>query len=452
MNKYKHQVVFIGGGTGTMMTASQLLRYGGNKMDIAVVEPSDTHYYQPEWTLVGAGIIPKSNTARPMKEVLPSKAKIIKDYVVDIDPDNNLLSLKSGDTVEYEYLVVSPGIEIRLDLIEGLEDAMGKNGVCSNYINPEYTWDVLQQFKKGVALFTQAATPIKCPGAPQKIMYLTSDYLRKNNLENDSKVVFATPGTVIFGVEPFKTELKRIVNDKYNIAQRYGYKLVKVDGENKEAYYERLDLPSEDGKSSNYVVNDERNAAGCVGYVWDEKGEKHVVEEDNNKLKEEHKGRQYVIKYDMLHLAPPMSAPRWLQKTKLAHKEGPNKGWMAVDKNTLQSKFYPNVFGVGDATDLPTARTGAGIRKQAPVVVTNIINLIKGKEISDAKYNGYASCPLVTSYNTMLLAEFGYDGVRMTDPMLPNWLTAKERWVMWIMKRYVLSFLYWNLMRRGIRF
>jgi|LGOV01.1.fsa_nt_gb sulfide:quinone oxidoreductase len=451
MSSVKHQIVFIGGGTGTMMTASQMFRYGGKDLDIAIIEPADTHYYQPEWTLVGAGIIPKSHTARSMSETLPSKAKIIKDYVVDINPDKNTIILKSGDTVEYEYLVASPGIEMRLDLIEGLEDAMGKNGVCSNYMDPDYTWKVLQEFKKGVGLFTQAATPIKCPGAPQKIMYLTADYMRKNNLDNDTHLVFATPGTMIFGVEPFKTELKRIANEKYNIAQRYGYKLVKVDGEKKEAHYERLELPSVHGVS-NYVVNDERNAAGCIGYVWDEDGEKYAVEESNHKLEEKQQGARYIINYDMLHLAPPMSAPRWFQKTKLAHTEGPNKGWMSVDQYSLQSKFYPNVFGVGDVTDLPTARTGAGIRKQAPVVVTNIINLIKGKPISDMKYSGYASCPLVTSYHTMLLAEFGYDGVRMTDPMLPNWLTAKERWLMWMMKRYGLSFLYWNLMRRGIRF
>ena len=451
MGAQKHQVVFIGGGTGTMMTSSQLIRYGGSKLDIAIIEPAETHYYQPEWTLVGAGIIEKSHTARPMSKTLPEKATIIKDFVIAIDPDKNIVTLKSGDTVEYEYLVVSPGIEIRLDLIEGLEDAIGKNGVCSNYIDPDYTWEVLQKFDKGVGLFTQAATPIKCPGAPQKIMYLTADYTRKQNTDKETHIVFATPGTMIFGVEPFKTELKRIANEKYDIAQRYGYKLVKIDGEKKEAHYERLELPSVHGVS-NYVVNDERNAAGCIGYVWDEEGEKYEVEESNHQLEEKQVGARYVINYDMMHLAPPMSAPRWFQKTKLAHTDGPNKGWMEIDKYTLQHKRYDNVFGVGDVTDLPTARTGAGIRKQAPVVVTNILNLIKGKPISDMKYNGYASCPLVTSYHTMLLAEFGYDGVRMTDPMLPNWLTAKERWVMWMMKRYGLSFLYWNLMRRGIRF
>jgi sulfide:quinone oxidoreductase len=451
MSSTKHQVVFIGGGTGTMMTSAQLLRYGGKNLDVAIIEPNDTHYYQPEWTLVGAGVVPKSHTAKPMKKVLPKKAKWIKDRVVDIDADNNMITLESGNTVEYEYLVASPGLEIRLDLVEGLEEAIGKNGVCSNYVDPEYTWKTLQEFKEGVGIFTQAATPIKCPGAPQKIMYLTADYLRREGREDKADLVFATPGTVIFGVEPYKTELKRIINEKYNIAQRYGYKLVKIDGEKKEAHYERLELPSKLGVAD-YVVNDERNAAGCVGYVWDENGEQHVVQERNHSLTEECRGIRWVMKYDMLHLAPPMSAPRWFQKTKLANQDGPNKGWMEVDKYTLQHKRYPNVFGVGDVTDLPTARTGAGIRKQAPVVVDNIVNLINGKGLSDKKYTGYASCPLVTSYHTMLLAEFGYDGVRMTDPMLPNSLTAKERWVMWIMKRYGLSFLYWNLMRKGIRF
>ncbi|MFK5879337.1 MAG: FAD/NAD(P)-binding oxidoreductase [Flavobacteriaceae bacterium] len=451
MANKKHQIVFIGGGTGTMMGASQLVRYNkGGKLDIAIIEPSETHYYQPEWTLVGAGVKSKKSTSMPMKDVLPKSATWIKDYVADIDADNNKVILRNGDVIEYEYLVVSPGVETRLDLVEGLEEAMGKNGVCSNYIDPDYTWETLKKFKKGVGLFTQPATPIKCPGAPQKIMYLAADYARKNKFDKDIKIVFATPGTMIFGVEPFKTELKRIINDKYDIAQRYGYKLVKVDGEKKEAHYERLELSAVDGKSE-YIVNDERNAAGCIGYVWDESGEQYEVEESNH-LDEKHVGARYIINYDMMHLAPPMSAPRWFQKTKLANQDGPNKGWMAVDKYSMQSTKYPNVFGLGDVTDVPTAKTGAGVRKQAPVVTDSILNLITGKEISDKKYNGYASCPLVTSYNTMLLAEFGYDGVRMTDPMLPKWLTAKERWVMWIMKRYILGNLYWMLMRRGIRF
>jgi sulfide:quinone oxidoreductase len=448
MTTHKHQVVVIGGGTGGIMVAAQLLK-ARKGLDVAIIEPSEEHGYQPAWTLVGAGLMKKSQTVRPEKKQLPKKATWIKDYVEDVDPDNMEVILRSGDKISYEYLIVAAGIQINLDGIEGLKEAFGKNGVCSNYVDPEYTWEVLQNFKSGVALFTQPATPIKCPGAPQKIMYLTADHLRRNGFEDDSKVVFATPGTVIFGTEPFKTELKHYINDVYNIAQRYGYKLVKVDGEKKEAHYVRLALP--DGRTD-YIVNDERNAAGCIGYVWEE-GQHHVVEEENNHIDELKEGTHYIIKYDMLHLAPPQSAPTWFQKTKLANQDGPDKGWMAVDKHTLQSRNYMNVFGAGDVTDLPTARTGAAIRKQAPTIVENLLKVMDGKTADYEGYDGYSSCPLVVSHNKMLLAEFKYENVRSSDPLLSKFIdTGKASYPMWIMKRYGLPFLYWNVMLKGYKF
>lgn len=450
MANHKHQVVVIGGGTGGIMVTAQLLR-ARKSLDVAIIEPSEEHYYQPAWTLVGAGLMKKKDTIKKEKTIMPKKATWIKDYVEDIDPDSMEITLRSGDKIAYEYLIAAPGIQINLDGIEGLKEAFGKGSVCSNYIDPDYTWEVLQNFKGGVALFTQPATPIKCPGAPQKIMYLGAEYLqkKKKNFDGDCKVVFATPGTVIFGTEPFKTELKRYVNDVYNIAQRYGYKLVKVDGEKKEAHYVRLALP--DGRTD-YVVNDERNAAGCIGYVWDE-GVQHVVEEENNHIDEIKEGTHYVIKYDMLHLAPPQSAPNWFQKTKLANQNGPNKGWMAVDAHTLQSKFYENVFGAGDVTDLPTARTGAAIRKQAPTIVKNLLKVMDGKDANYEGYDGYSSCPLVVAHNRMLLAEFKYENIRSSDPLLSKFVdTGKASYFMWLMKRYGLPTLYWRAMLKGYKF
>ncbi len=448
MGNSKHQIVVIGGGTGGIMVAAQLLR-ARKGLDVAIIEPSETHAYQPAFTLVGGGLMKKSPTIRPEARQIPKKATWIKEYVNTINPDENEVVLQNGDTINYDYLINATGIQINLDGIEGLAETFGKNGVCSNYVDPEYTWKVLQEFKKGIALFTQPATPIKCPGAPQKIMYLTADYLRRNKREDDTQVVFATPGTVIFGTEPFKTELNRYVNDVYNIAQRYAYKLVKVDGDKKEAHYERMALP--DGRTD-YVVNDERNAAGCIGYRWDGE-EKHVVEEKNNRIDELHEGTRFIIKFDMLHLAPPQSAPTWFQATKLANQDGPNKGWMACDENTLQSKFYPNVFGVGDVTDLPTARTGAAIRKQAPTIVTNLLQIMDGKAADYKGYDGYSSCPLVMSHNKMLLAEFKYGAVRSSDPLLSKFFnTGKASYPMWLMKRYMLPNLYWYAMMKGYKF
>jgi len=443
-----HQVVVIGGGTGGIMISAQLLR-ARKGIDLAIIEPSEVHNYQPAWTLVGAGLMKKSATERPEKRQIPKKAKWIKEYVEAIHPEKNEVILRNGDTIGYEYLIVSVGIENNLDAIEGLKDAMGKNGVCSNYVDPEYTWEVLQNFKSGVGLFTQPASPIKCPGAPQKIMYLSADYLRRNKREGDTQVVFATPGTVIFGTEPFKSELKHYVNDVYNIPQRYGYKLVKVDGEKKEAHYERLPLPN---GSKNYVVNDDRNAAGCIGFVY-EKGVKYVVEEENNHVDELKEGTHFIIKYEMLHLAPPQSPPKWFKESKLANPEGPNKGFMAVDQATLQSRFYDNVFGAGDCTDLPTARTGAAIRKQAPAIIKNLLSVMDGQVANHNGYDGYSSCPLVVSHNKMLLAEFKYGNVRSSDPLLSKLFNlGKASYPMWLLKRYGLPTLYWHAMMKGYKF
>lgn len=447
MGNKKHQIVIIGGGTGGVMVAAQLKRAKGG-LDIAIIDPTDTHIYQPANTLVGAGLMDYEDTVRPEKKLIPSGVNWIKEKVSDIDPENNKVTLENGDTINYEYLVAAPGIQMNMDGIKGLKEAFGKNGVCSNYVDPKYTWEVMKEFKGGNALFTQPASPIKCPGAPQKIMYLMGDYVDKHKIKEETNIIFATPGTMIFGVEPFKTELEKYLVH-YNIKQRYGYKLVEIDGENKEAIYERLELPN---GSDKYVVNDERNAAGCMGHIWEGDAQREV-QEKNSTFSMEKKGTRYSIKYDMLHLAPPQSAPTWFQKTKLANPDGPNKGWMGVDPNSLQSRYYNNVFGVGDVTDLPTARTGAAIRKQAPVVVKNILSLMSGHGAPNKGYTGYSSCPLVVSPNKMLLAEFGYEGKRMSDPILSKIFdTGKASYPMWILKRHGLPFMYWNMMMKGYDF
>ncbi|MDH5397951.1 MAG: NAD(P)/FAD-dependent oxidoreductase, partial [Cyclobacteriaceae bacterium] len=205
MSKH-HQILIIGGGTAGLMVAAQL-RNKAQNLDIAIVEPSDKHYYQPAWTLVGAGTFNYKDTIRPEAHYIPSGVKWIKEFAEELRPDDNKVVLKSGEDLTYDYLVVCPGIQINLDALDGLKDTLGKNGVCSNYTDPDYTWKVLQEFKGGTALFTQANTPIKCGGAPQKIMYLADDYLIKTGVRDKSEVTFAAPGGVIFGVKDFADTL-----------------------------------------------------------------------------------------------------------------------------------------------------------------------------------------------------------------------------------------------------
>ena len=425
MKDKQYQVVIIGGGTAGITVASKLKRKKLN-LKVAIIDPTDHHYYQPAWTLVGAGTFNMQDTIRPEKDYIPKGVDWIKEYAEDIDPENNLVTIKNGDKYSYDYLVVAPGIKIDLSLLDGLTETMDKNNVCSNYTNPEYTWEVLQKTKKGVALFTQAPTPIKCGGAPQKTAYLSADYFRKNGLAKDVKTVLALPGSVIFGVKEFADTLMQVVY-RYGMILKFYHKLTKIDAVNKVAHF-------------TLTATDESN---CI----------ITVNDDDNVIHEEIVGEAKVtIPYDMLHLAPPQTAPDLVSKSLLAHKEGVNKGWMKVNQFTMQSPDYFNVFGLGDSAALPTAKTGAAVRKQAPVIVENILRLMDSKDIlpESKGYNGYSSCPLVTGYGKMLLAEFGYGNKRMSDPLLSTFVdTTKEQYSMWLLKKYGLPILYWNFMLRG---
>lgn len=419
----KHQILIIGGGTAGISIAAQLVRKQSN-LDIAIIEPSSTHNYQPAWTLVGGGTFDFKKTQAPMGDMIPKGVKWIKEYADVFKPESNQVVLKNGQAVQYDFLVVCPGIQIDLDGVEGLRETLGKNNVCSNYIDPEYTWDVLRQFKGGNALFTQAPTVVKCGGAPQKIMYLADDYFAQQKIKDKTNVIYATNGTVIFGIKGFKETLMEVVNRK-KINLRLFHKLVKIDGDKKLAYYEITHSDSDIEHPIEYNPN------------------------PNTKIQNP-APKQVVIPFDMLHLAPPQSAPDFIKKSPLVYQDGPNKGWLEVDKYTLQHPRYKNVYALGDAAALPTAKTGAAVRKQAPVIVDRILCTINDKGESSKKYNGYTSCPITTGYGKMLLAEFGYDNVPMPDPLISKLIdTTKESYLMWLLKKYGLPFLYWQMMMKG---
>jgi sulfide:quinone oxidoreductase len=395
-----YRIAIIGGGTAGITVAARLKRADQN-LDIAVIEPSSKHYYQPLWTLVGAGIVKKESTERKERQYMPEGVHWVKDYVEDILPEDNTLNLRSGDKMTYDYLVVAPGIQLNWHEVKGLKDTIGKNGVCSNYSyeTVDYTWEVLKNFKGGTAIFTNPAGQVKCGGAPQKIMYLVEDYTRKHGLREKTKIIGAFAGTKMLGVPEINATLENIVKER-GIDMCFHHNLVAIDGLKKEATFE--------------ILGEEK--------------------------------RMVTLPFDMIHVTPPQSAPEFIKRSKLVHQEGPNKGWVNVDIHTLQHPSYRNVFSLGDVAALPTAKTGAAIRKQAPVLVKNLLAALKG-QTPLASYNGYSSCPLVTGYGKLVLAEFVYDN--KYKPTFPLDQT-KERYDMYLLKRHVLPQMYWHGMLRGL--
>ena len=397
------EVLIIGAGAAGISVAARLLQ-APNPPEVTLLDPATKHYYQPLWTLVGAGVMPREESEREQVDFIPPGAHWVQEAATRIDPEERRVMTEGGRVLSYDYLVVCPGIQIHWDGIPGLNEYLGRNGVCSNYSyqHVEYTWEVLQELAKGEgpvrALFTQPAGTFKCGGAPQKILYLASDHLRRKGRLKEADVQFFHPGSVIFGVPEFKKTLDQVI-ERYGIVTNFGQELVEIRGDRKEAVFRWTGDDGETGET--------------------------------------------VEAFDMLHVTPPQGPPAVVRESPLASEEG----WVEVDKHTLQHTRYANVFGLGDASGAPNAKTGAAIRKQAPVVAQNLLRVRAGQSLAHgARYDGYGSCPLVTGYGKLILAEFDYDN--RPAPSFP-FDTTKERYSMYVLKKDVLPRVYWHGMLKG---
>jgi sulfide:quinone oxidoreductase len=394
--KDHYTVLIVGGGTAGLTVASQLALQP-DAPDIGIIEPSETHYYQPLWTLVGAGVFPREETERQEGDYIPSGAEWVQDRVATFDPGGNAVTTESGRTIGYDYLVVTAGIKLDWDAIPGLRESVGKpgTGVCSNYSYETVgsTWENIRALERGTALFTQPSTGVKCAGAPQKICYLAEDHFRRSGVRSSVKVVFATGTDGIFGVKKYADSLYKVVERK-GIETHFKTELVEIRPDAREAVFE----PTGGGE-------------------------------------------QVVMTYDMIHVTPRQTAPDFIRSSPLAA----DTGWVDVDAFNLRHNRFTNVFSCGDCSSLPTSKTGAAIRKQAPVLVANLMSSIRGQEMT-ASYDGYTSCPLVTGYGSLILAEFGYD--KQPQESFP-FDQSQERYSMYALKAYGLPRFYWHGMLRG---
>jgi sulfide:quinone oxidoreductase len=393
-------VVIIGAGAGGISTAASL-RKRKPDLNIALIDKAQKHYYQPGWTLVGAGVFQASQTERNMASLIPAGVEWIQAHVNEFAPETNSLRLDDGSMITYDRLVVACGLKLNWDGIEGLTETLGANGVTSNYrydLAP-YTWKLVQELRGGKALFTQPPMPIKCAGAPQKALYLSADHWFRTGVLKDINIQFYNAGGVLFGVKDYIPALMKYI-EKYHAELKFNHKLVKIDGASKTAWFEKSD------------------------------GEGNVETVSTG--------------FDMIHVCPPQQAPDFIRSSPLADAAG----WVDVDQATLRHKRYDNIWSVGDAMNAPNAKTAAAARKQAPIVAHNLLADM-GVTNGVAHYDGYGSCPLTVERGKIVLAEFGFGGKLL--PSFPRWVidgTQPTR-LAWILKKDILPPIYWQGMLKG---
>lgn len=394
-----HEIVIIGGGAAGIATASSLLARKPD-LDIAIIDPADTHYYQPGWTMVGGGVFDASVTVNTMASVIPRGVKWIKAAVTAFEPSEDAVILEGCRVVKYKHLIVCPGLKLNWAKVEGLVETIGRNGVTSNYrydLAP-YTWELVQSLKSGRAVFTQPPMPIKCAGAPQKAMYLSADHWRRSKRLKDIEIDFYTATPALFGVADYVPALMKYVK-RYGANLNFQHNLVAIDGPAKKAWFVRTgpDQPTD------------------------------PVE----------------VSFDMIHVTPPQCAPDFIRVSPLADQAG----WVDVDQGSLRHRKFENIYALGDVCSAPNAKTAAAARKQAPVVAANVVRDMFGG--SQTIYDGYGSCPLTVERGKIVLAEFGYGG--KLQPSFPSFFIngKKPSRMAWWLKERILPPLYWKAMLKG---
>lgn len=395
-------IVIVGAGAAGLDTANRLAR-DIEGVRITIIDARTEHIYQPGLTLVATGIWNPTKVMDSNARYMPEGVDWIPARVSEFDPETNSLLTDNGQRIPYDYLVVTTGLQVNYDAIEGMsKDLIGQMGIGCVYDNPnhaEKTWNMINAFTDtgGVGLFTRPPGPVKCAGAPLKVTMLTEDLFDRKGTRATADLFYTPPAKGLFSQPDINEFLKE-------------------------------ELPSRG-----------------ITLLWD-----HPLKGIEPELKratfQTPEGAQ-TLDYDFIHVVPPMQAPEPLAQSALAWQSGPFSAghWMEVDKHTMQHPRFANVFGSGDCVGTPIGKTAASVKAQVPVAVANLVSLIGDREMT-ARYTGYTSCPLITRKGQGLLVEFDYD-LKMV-PSFPFINPYEKHWFPWMLKDRMLHPAY-NAMLRG---
>ncbi|MFD1509703.1 NAD(P)/FAD-dependent oxidoreductase [Lacimonas salitolerans] len=399
----KARIVILGAGAAGTALANRLVeRLDG--AEITLVDGRAEHWYQPGFTLIAAGLKPAGYSVSQTTDWLPRGVTLVAEYAAEIDPEANTLTTASGTKLPYDYLVTAPGLVLDWDAIEGFDLSMvGQNGLGAVYAGPEYaakTWAEMDRFTDsgGKAVFLRPATEMKCAGAPLKYAFLTEDHADRKGNRGKVEIEYWNNSKALFGV-PIVSEKVRMLFGERGIKTEFDQVLKSIDPGRKVMTFEGPD------------------------------------------------GATRETDYDFTNIIPPQRAPDVIRQSGLSWADKwVGQGWVEVDQQNLRHNRYPNVFALGDVAGVPKGKTAASVKWQVPVVEAHLVAQIAG-DTTDAAYDGYTSCPLITRVGRAMLIEFDYKNNLV--PSFPGVIAPlEELWISWLMKEVALKATY-NAMLRG---
>jgi len=407
----KVKILVVGGGSGGLAVANQIynrFKAEGKQLaggDIQILDAAEFHYYQPGWTLVGAGLKKKTSTRKRLAEIVPSHLSLRSENVATFAPESSSVTTTSGNKIDYEILVVSAGLQINWGNIQGLTQALAdpNSGVSSiyGYDTCDKVWDDIEAIRTGKALFTQPAGVIKCAGAPQKIMWMAWDRFQRTKRGSNIKVEFWNGMPTMFSVPKYSEALNKIREER-KVRGEFQHNLIAIDTSNRIAVFAKPD------------------------------------------------GTKVETGYTTLHVTPPMGPLDFIKKSPIAD----GTGWVDVNQSSLRhnKKEFRNVFSLGDCSSLPTSKTAAAITAQAPVLAENVYSVMNSGEVNPAAiYDGYTSCPLLTGYGQLMLAEFKY-GLQPKETFSSLFNQAKPNRLFYHLKKDFFPVIYNSRMINGTWF
>jgi sulfide:quinone oxidoreductase len=360
------QIVILGGGTGGTMTANRLRRrFDQDEAEIHVVDRDDRHVYQPGLLFVPFGLAQVDEIVRPRRRQLRNGIRFHEHEVESVALDKNEVALDDGTRLPYDVLIVASGVRLQPEETEGLTGP-GWNERAFTFYTPEGAEALrgaLERFDRGRLVVNLVDMPIKCPVAPLEFAFLADWYLRERGIRDKVELVYSTPLDGAF-TKPIASEhLAGLLADK-EVELVTEFNAGEVDGIG--------------GKLTSYD------------------------------------GRE--LDFDLLVTIPLHGGAAYLERSPGL---GDALGFVPTDKRTLQTPVKPNVFALGDATDLPTSKAGSVTHFEAEVLSENVSRYFADEEL-EAGYDGHANCFIETGFHKALLIDFNYE----TEPLPGHFPTA----------------------------